>query len=60
MLVYNNAPAQFSDLPVISPLDTPLEVPLDTDTSSLEAAAEAVESATAASEEDPVVRATVE
>ena len=60
MLVYNNAPAQLSDLPVISPLDTPLEVPLDTDTSSLEAAAEAVESATAASEEDPVVRATVE
>jgi rod shape-determining protein MreC len=60
MLVYNNAPAQLSDLPATSPLDTALEVPLDTDASSLEAAAEAVESATAAAEEAPLVRATVE
>jgi len=60
MLVYNNAPAQLSDFPATSPLDTALEVPLETDTSSLEAAAEAVESATAAAEEAPLVRATVE
>ena len=60
MLVYNNAPAQLSDFPATSPPDTALEVPLDTDTSSLEAAAEAVESATAAAEEVPLVRATVE
>ena len=60
MLVYNNAPAQLSDFPATSPLDTSLEVPLDTDTSSLEAAAEAAESATAAAEEAPLVRATVE
>ncbi len=60
MLVYNNAPAQLSDLPATSPLDTALEVPLDTETSSREAAAEAVESATAAAEEAPLIRATVE
>jgi rod shape-determining protein MreC len=60
MLVYNNAPAQLSVFPATSPLDTSLEVPLDTDTSSLEAAAEAAESATAAAEEAPLVRATVE
>ena len=60
MLVYNNAPAQLSDFPATSPLDTALEVPLDMDTSSLEAAAEAAESATAAAEEAPLVRARVE
>jgi len=60
MLVYNNASAQLSDLPAALPLDTALEVPLDTETSPLDAAPEAVESATVAAEEAPLVRETVE
>jgi len=60
MLVYNNASVQLSDLPAALPLDTALEVPLDTETSPLDAAPEAVESATVAAEEAPLVRETVE
>ena len=56
MLVYNNASVQLSDLPAALPLDTALEVPLDTE----DAAPEAVESATVAAEEAPLVRETVE